>query len=98
MRAAVVDADYHAAFVVEVGDFDPRAEGQATVGSGHAVLVEGFATGGAFTVVSGAVIGGGAGLVVTAGVDIVAGAAGQQGEERECAEGTPHQISCSEVK
>ncbi|MNC73727.1 hypothetical protein D3C75_1249810 [compost metagenome] len=60
------------------------------MGGGEAMLVEWFAAGGAFAVVARAVIGSGAGLVVTVGVDVdvLAGAAGQQGEKGEGAQGS----------
>jgi len=48
------------------------------MGGGQGVLVEGFTAGGAFAVVFGAVVGGGAGFVVAVGVDEAAGAAGEQ--------------------
>ncbi|MFP3526981.1 hypothetical protein SB912_31275, partial [Pantoea sp. SIMBA_072] len=75
MRATVVDAHHHTALVGRVGYQYASAERQAAMGGGKAVLVERFAAGGAFTVVARAVIGSGARLVVTARVDVVAGAA-----------------------
>ncbi|MNI84405.1 hypothetical protein D3C73_1413110 [compost metagenome] len=49
---------------------------------GQGIFVEALATGGAFALVSGAVVGGGAGLVVAVWIDdVVAGTTGQQGEQ-----------------
>ena len=47
------------------------------MGGAEGVLVEGFATGGAFTVVTSAVIRGDAGFVIAAWVFVVAGAASE---------------------
>src|SRR5690606_41238648 len=49
--AAVVDTDRHTAFIVQIGDFDPRAEGQAAVRGGEGMLVETLAAGSAFAMV-----------------------------------------------
>ena len=54
---------------------------QLPVGGGQGVLVEGFATGGAFAVVFGAVVGGGAGFIVAVGVDHAAGATREDREQ-----------------
>jgi len=88
MWATVIDAHYHAALVGKVGHPYPGAKGQAAVCGGETMLVERFAAGGAFAVVASAVIGSSAGLVVAFGVDVLAGAAGQQGEEGEGAQGS----------
>src|SRR5450830_57809 len=95
MRAAIIDAHYDRFVVVQVGDFYPGAEGQLAMGGGQAVLVEGFAAGGTFALVLGAVIRGHAGFIVAAGVDVVTGAAGQQAEEGKGGEQTLHRMSSS---
>lgn len=88
MRATVVYAYHHTALVGHVGHPHTCAEGQAAVGGGKGVLVERFATGGAFAMVARAVVGSGARLVVAARVDVMAGAAGQERKQGEGAEGT----------
>ena len=86
MRTAIIDTDHHRAVVGEIGHLDLSAEGQAPMGGGQSVLVERFTTGGSLAMVLGAVIGSGAGFVLTIGVDEAAGATGQQGRQGQQAE------------